>query len=222
MFFGVREGAAGNAAAPDRLCLDGKPMKQPSKFFVANFGLRNQDAAGKVFDQVCSDRAEPPSGQWSIRSMAYNDKVCLDLVGDAGDLTSGFSHAQTGGGRKAHRLQPLHTLLQYFLVGLDLFGNRDKAALERSSPASYFGHCEQKYGCVAKLGNFRSLPQGPPALDGAVIGKEHFAVQGKLPSIEQGKLDRLLVQAFWRLATYSEVFHAFAASFSLWQSRLSG
>src|SRR6185312_11334704 len=109
---------------------------------------------------------------------------------DAGDLASRFAHAQSGGGRKAHRPQSLRTFLQYFLEGLDLFGNRDEAALERSTSRTYFSDRQQEYRCVAELGNFRPLPQGTPAFERAVIGKKHFVVQGILPSTEQGILDR--------------------------------
>jgi hypothetical protein len=122
--------------------------------------------------------------------MAYDDKVRLDLLCDAGDLASRFAHAQSGGGRKAHSPQPLRTFVQYFLEGLDLLGNRDEAALERSTPRTYLGDRQQEYRCVAELGNFRPLPQGTPAFDRAVIGKKHFVVQGILPSTGQGILNR--------------------------------
>lgn len=122
--------------------------------------------------------------------MTYHDEICLDLLGDARDLTPGFSHAQPGGRGEAHRPQPLRTFLQYFLEGLDLFGNRDEATLERSAPRTYFSDRQQEYRCIAELGNFRALPQGSPAFDRAVIGKKHFAVQGTLPLTEQGILDR--------------------------------
>ena len=66
-------------------------------------------------------------------------------------------------------------------------------SLKPKNVQGYFGNREQKYRCVAKLGNFSSLPQCTPALDGAVIGKKHLMVQGILPSNEQRKSNHLLI-----------------------------
>jgi uncharacterized protein (DUF1330 family) len=53
-----------------KLCVCGIPGQQ-GKFFVVNLSLRNQHAARKIFDQVCSNRAEPPCQQ-TVGTMAHD------------------------------------------------------------------------------------------------------------------------------------------------------
>jgi hypothetical protein len=57
--------------------------------------------------------------------MADDDQVCLDLFGNAGDLTSGSPDAQSRRRQEAHGREPLPALAEDILVDFDLFGDRE-------------------------------------------------------------------------------------------------
>src|SRR6202158_5507375 len=115
------------AVAREDLSLRGG-SRQLGKLIVADFGLRHQDTAAKMLDQVAADRAEPPSRQRPGGTMPDDDEVGSDLFGDPRDLLSGSAHAEPRRRRKADGLEPLHAFRKECLIICVLLVDREHEA----------------------------------------------------------------------------------------------
>src|SRR5258706_2041421 len=156
--------------------------RQPGKLIVADFGLRHQDTAAKMLDQVAADRAEPPSRQRAGRTMTDDHEVGSDLFGDPRDLLSGGPHAQPRRRREADGLEPPDAFVKDGLIGRDLVVDRDHDATFQGGAEGRFDDSQQEYLSAAILRELRAFPQRQSPLDRAVISKKNFLVQGSPPS----------------------------------------